>query len=110
MVEDIRNLTFGREFDIVLSVGLVEHFPDEHKPQIFDLHRRFLKPGGYALITTPRRHLSSKAFYLMMADLMNYGYRELMHPLQLGRYTWENGFEVLRCGYIKAHNAVVARA
>ncbi len=109
-VEDIRNLKYGPEFDIVLSVGLLEHFPDEHKPLVFDFHRRFLKPGGYAILTTPRRQFRSRAFYLIMADLMNYGYRELMDARQLGLYAWENGLEILRCGYIKAHNGLVARA
>lgn len=108
-VADIRDLDHGREFDVVLSVGLVEHFPDEHKPAVFDLHRRFLRPGGYAILTTPRRQLRAKAFYVLMADLMNYGYRELMDPRQLGLYAWENGFEILRCGLIKAHNGIVAR-
>ncbi|HSR49356.1 MAG TPA: class I SAM-dependent methyltransferase [Acidobacteriota bacterium] len=108
-VSDIRDLKLGREFDIVLSVGLIEHFPDDHKETVFDFHRRFLKPGGYAIMTTPRRQLRSKAFYVLMADLMNYGYRELMDARQLGFYAHEHGFEVLRCGHIKAHNGVIAR-
>lgn len=109
-VADIRDLKYGPEFDIVLSVGLIEHFPDEHKPLVFDFHRRFLKPGGYAIMTTPRRQLRSRAFYLLMGEIMNYGYRELMDARQLGLYAWENGFEVVRAGYIKAHNGVVCRA
>ena len=44
-VADIRDLHYGKEFDIVVSIGLVEHFPDEHKPLAFEFHRRFLKPG-----------------------------------------------------------------
>lgn len=108
-VEDIRNLKYGREFDIVLSVGLIEHFPDEHKPLVFDFHRRFLKPGGYAIMTTPRRQLRSRAFYILMGELMNFGYRELMDARQLGLYAYQNGFEILRCGWIKAHNGVIAR-
>jgi len=44
-----------------------------------------------------------------MADLMNYGYRELMGPRQLGRYAWENGFAIRRCGLIKAHAGVIAQ-
>ncbi|MGH7481372.1 MAG: methyltransferase domain-containing protein [Longimicrobiales bacterium] len=108
-VADIRELRFGEEFDIVLSVGLIEHFPDEHKPLVFDFHRRFLRPGGYAIMTTPRRHWRSRAFYLAMGEIMNYGYRELMDARQLGLYAWENGFRVERAGYIKAHNGVVAR-
>ncbi len=108
-VADIRDLKYGREFDVVVSVGLVEHFPDALKPHAFELHRRFLKPGGYAIVTTPRRQLRARAFYLAMGELMNYGYRELMDARQLGLYVWENGFDVLRCGYIKAHNGVIAR-
>ena len=109
VVSDIRDLAFGREFDIVLSVGLLEHFPDEHKPLVFEWHREFLRPGGYAVLTTPRRQWRSRAFYLAMGEIMNYGYRELMDERQLGLYAYENGFEILRSGYIKAHNGVIAR-
>jgi len=53
VVEDIRNLNYGPEFDIVLSVGLLEHFPDSLKPMVVEWHRKFVKPGGYAILTTP---------------------------------------------------------
>ncbi|MCL6445249.1 MAG: methyltransferase domain-containing protein [Alicyclobacillus sp.] len=109
LVEDIRNLPFGREFDIVLSVGLIEHFPDEFKPEAMDFHRRFLKPGGYAILTTPRLQWRSKLFYHIMADAMNYTYRELMDIRQMGLYVYENGFDILRHGTIKAHNGIIAR-
>jgi hypothetical protein len=29
---------------------------------------------------------------------------------QLGLYAYENGFEILRAGHIKAHNGLVCRA
>lgn len=109
-VEDIRNLKYGKEFDIVLSVGLLEHFPDQYKPLALDFHRRFLKPGGYAIMTTPRKQLRSKLFYTLLADTMNYSYRELMDIHQMGLYVYENGFEILRHGTIKAHNGIIARA
>ena len=108
-VEDIRDLKYGNEFDIVISVGLLEHFPDEYKPLVFEFHRKFLKPGGYAIMTTPRKQLKSKAFYLIMGEIMNFGYRELMDSRQLGLYAYENGFRILRSGYIKAHNGVIAQ-
>jgi SAM-dependent methyltransferase len=108
-VADIRDLRYGREFDIVVSIGLVEHFPDEHKAEAFDFHRRFLKPGGVAIITTPRNQIRGRAFYTIMSDLLNFGYRELMDVWQLGLYAHENGFEVLRAGYIKAHNGLICR-
>lgn len=108
-VSDIRDLKYGQEFDIVVSIGLVEHFPDEFKPLAFDMHRRFLKPGGYAIFTTPRVQTTSKLFYTLFADIMNFAYRELMDVKHLGLYAYENGFEILRHGRIKAHNGVIAR-
>ena len=108
-VADIRDLRYGREFDVVVSIGLVEHFPDAHKPEAFEFHRRFLKPGGYAIITTPRDQARGRAFYRVMADIMNYGYRELMTIDQLGLYAWENGFRIERAGVIKAHNGLICR-
>ncbi|MGN7360636.1 class I SAM-dependent methyltransferase [Paenibacillus sp. SAF-054] len=109
VVDDIRRLPYGREFDIVLSVGLLEHFPDELKPEVVDWHRRFLKPGGYAILTTPRNQLKSRLFYQIMADVMNHTYRELMTVQQMGLYMYENGMDICRHGYIKVHNGVVAR-
>ena len=79
------------------------------EPLAFEWHRQFLKPGGYAVITTPRRQLRSKAFYIAMGEIMNYGYRELMDTRQMGLYAYENGFDILRAGYIKAHNGLVAK-
>lgn len=109
LVEDIRNLPFGKEFDIVVSVGLIEHFPDEHKPAALEFHRQFLKPGGYAILTTPRLQWKSRLFYHVMAQAMNYTYRELMTISQMGLYVYENGFDILSHGVIKGHNGIVAR-
>ncbi|TCZ77533.1 class I SAM-dependent methyltransferase [Paenibacillus albiflavus] len=109
IVDDIRNLPFGHEFDIVLSVGLLEHFSDEVKPEVMEWHRKFLKPGGYAILTTPRNQLQSKVYYKVMEDVMNHTYRELMDIRQMGLYVYENGFDILKHGYIKVHNGIIAQ-
>ncbi|MFY4776105.1 class I SAM-dependent methyltransferase [Metabacillus sp. RGM 3146] len=109
VVDDIRNLSFGKEFDIVLSVGLLEHFPDELKAEVMEWHRKFLKPGGYVIMTTPRHQLKARLFYMIMADVMNHTYRELMDIRQMGLYVYENGFQILRHGFIKVHNGIVAK-
>ncbi|HET7658044.1 MAG TPA: class I SAM-dependent methyltransferase [Bacillales bacterium] len=109
VIDDIRNLSFGKEFDIVLSVGLIEHFPDEYKPEAIDWHRKFLKPSGYAILTTPRNQWRSRLYYNVMADVMNHTYRELMTIHQMGLYVYENGFDILRHGTIKVHNGIIAR-
>jgi hypothetical protein len=108
-VRDIRDLDHAPAFDVVLSVGLIEHFPDEYKPLAFDFHRRFVKPGGYVLMTTPRDQARSRAYYHLMRDRLNFGYRELMDVWQMGLYAHENGLDILRAGVIKAHNGLVTR-
>ncbi|MBA3824797.1 MAG: methyltransferase domain-containing protein [Ktedonobacterales bacterium] len=108
-VADIRDLTYGPQFDVVVSIGLLEHFPDQYKPWALEQHRKFLKPGGYAILTTPRVQLQSKIFYTLFADVMNFSYRELMDVTHLGLYAHENGFEILRHGRIRAHNGIIAK-
>lgn len=110
VVSDIRKLSYGAEFDVVVSIGLLEHFPDEHKAECIAMHRRFLKPGGYVVMTTPRNQLRSRAFYNVMSDFMNHGYRELMDVHQMGLYCHENGLAIERAGVIKAHNGLIMRA
>nr|WP_070121431.1 methyltransferase domain-containing protein [Bacillus marinisedimentorum] len=109
VVDDIRNLKYGKEFDIVLSVGLLEHVPDEYKSEIIDFHRRFVKPGGYIIMTTPRNQFKSRLYYTIMADVMNHTYRELMDIRQMGLYCYENGLDIIRHGFIKVHNGIVAQ-
>lgn len=109
VVSDIQDLHYGREFDIVVSTGLLEHYPDKYKPLVFHFHRQFLKPGGYIIMTTTRSQMRTRTFYRLMRDLTNYTYRELMNVHQLGLYAYENGLKVLRCGYIKAHNSIISR-
>jgi SAM-dependent methyltransferase len=106
-VADIRDLKYGKEFDVVVSIGLLEHFPDAHKAECLEMHRRFLKPGGTVVMTTPRNQFKSRVFYNLMADWMNHGYRELMNVRQMGLYCHENGFDIRRAGVIKAHNGLV---
>jgi hypothetical protein len=109
VVADIRDLDYGAEFDVVLSVGLIEHFPDEYKPLVFDFHRRFAKPGGWIVMTTPRDQLRSRAYYNIMSDRLNFGYRELMDVWQMGLYATENGLDIRRAGVIKAHNGLIGK-
>jgi hypothetical protein len=73
------------------------------------MHRQFLKPGGYVVMTTPRNQLKSRAFYNVMSDFMNHGYRELMDVRQMGLYCHENGLDILRAGVIKAHNGLIMK-
>lgn len=105
---NIQDLGYGQEFDVVLSVGLIEHYSDEDKPLAFDFHRKFLKPGGVAIMTSTRDLPRWRTFYHLTRERLGYCYRELMDERQLGLYAHENGFTIRRCGVIKAHNFIVA--
>ncbi len=109
VVKDIHKLNYGKEFDIVMSAGLIEHYPDKYKPLVFHLHRQFLKPDGYAILTASRNYAKLRTFYHLMNDRLNFTYRELMTAPQLGLLTHQNGFRIMRCGYVKAHNIVIAK-
>jgi len=50
--EDLRATTFApASFDVVLSVGVIEHFDDPRA--VVQDHLKLVKPGGLALITVP---------------------------------------------------------
>ena len=48
---DLRTVEFDRTFDVVMSIGLLEHFDDPE--EIVDLHCDIVAPGGYVVIAMP---------------------------------------------------------
>jgi len=107
-VDDFVNLKYGKEFDIILSSGLIEHYPDKLKPYIYHLHHQFLKPKGHIIVTASRNYAKLRTFYYLMNNALNYPYRELITAPQLGFWTHQNGFNIKKCGYIKSQNIVIA--
>jgi SAM-dependent methyltransferase len=51
--EDVLRMRMQLQADVVLSVGLVEHFPPQGTRAAIEAHFRLLRPGGIALITFP---------------------------------------------------------
>ena len=49
--EDVTNLTFGEQFDAVMTFDVLEHVPDYH--QALREFARVLKPGGWLIMTVP---------------------------------------------------------
>ena len=52
--KDIMKLNVREKYDLVLSVGLIEHFYGSDLTLIFDKHIESIKKGGYAITFTPR--------------------------------------------------------
>jgi SAM-dependent methyltransferase len=50
---DIFEFQIGREFDVVWSFGLIEHFRGGELEEILQCHHRYVRPGGYVAILVP---------------------------------------------------------
>lgn len=42
--------------DVITCMELIEHLPPTRQPDLLDRMRRWLRPGGTALLSTPQRH------------------------------------------------------
>jgi SAM-dependent methyltransferase len=69
------------QFDLVYSIGLVEHFPD--KADILDAHVRLTRPGGILLLYAPIDTETNRMLTGLSAEWENFGYRELLTPDEL---------------------------
>ena len=71
----------SHQFDLVYSVGLIEHFPD--KADILDAHLSLTRPGGLTLIYVPIDTERNRALTALAAEWENFGHRELLAPDEL---------------------------
>lgn len=53
---NVLELNLSESFDLVHSGGLIEHFVDEARDKIIQVHADLVKPGGYLLILVPTRN------------------------------------------------------
>lgn len=95
---------YKQYFDVVLSMGVVEHFDDP--TAIIDAHLNLLKTGGHIIITVP--NLGDGSFYRIMARM--YGREEeivkehnvaLIKTASLGHYLKKyDNLDIEMLGYI----------
>lgn len=70
---DIFDLDLDKTFDLVFSIGLIEHFTGKRRSQAIAVHRRFVKNDGLLMIIVPK-----KGFFSRLLELINkvQGYKE----------------------------------
>ena len=54
---DLISMGYEGQFDLIISSEVIEHVVDDDKRGFVDNIRRLLKPGGFAIVTTPRGEL-----------------------------------------------------
>ena len=96
-------------FDVGIDWGLIEHFPDPGKANLIAHFRKFLKPNGLQISSSPRDRLAVRLFYRAFADELNTGYRELMTLPELAERIEAAGGVIEHRVTLPAHNIVAYR-
>jgi SAM-dependent methyltransferase len=68
-------------FDLVYSIGLVEHFPD--KSDVVGAHVRLARKGGIVLVYVPIDSEINRTLTARVPEWENFGHRELLRPEEL---------------------------
>lgn len=100
---DIFHYEPGRKFDVVFSIGLVEHFEDLE--DVLSHHHKFLKPGGYLLIVMPNfRGLNGLIQYFFDRSNLRQHNLKVMRPNQI-ELTFQNlGLGQIKSGYYPSNS------
>ena len=106
-------ISFAREpanraqYDLVYSVGLIEHFPD--KTDIVGAHVALAKPGGLVLVYVPIDTPVNRGLAGVAAEFENFGHRELLTPAELGAACGHPELEVVAADEVGFFAALWAR-
>jgi SAM-dependent methyltransferase len=97
---DMFNEKINKAFDIVISVGLVEHFRGEMLENVFRLHDSYLTNGGYLIIQIPNFTGFNYAWHYLFdrPDLDNHN----IDVMQLQSLEWfaDKGYEIVFNDYV----------
>jgi len=95
---DIFNLDLREKFDLVFSIGLIEHFVGERRNEVIKIHRQFTKNNGLIMIIVPR-----KSFLSNILRFINQiqGYKEnFFSDLELEKLFKRNKLEIIKKNYM----------
>jgi SAM-dependent methyltransferase len=95
------------QYDMVYSIGLIEHFPD--KTDILDAHVRLTSRGGVLLIYAPIDTDTNRRLTGLACEWENFGHRELLTPTELQGICAHPDLEILAAEPVGFLAAVWAR-
>lgn len=100
---DAFDYKFNRQFDVVFSFGLIEHF--DPPVEIVKKHLDLVNRGGYLVLAVPN---IKESFYKPLQYLCNpknmEGYLHISKERLQKFFTAKNGAEILFCDYIGVFN------
>jgi SAM-dependent methyltransferase len=96
-----------RQFDLVYSIGLIEHFPD--KSAILGAHVRLTKPGGLLLLYAPIDTDVNRRLTSLAPEWENFGHRELLTADELRKICDRDDLEIVSAEPVGFLSVVWAR-
>ncbi len=103
---DVREMSFpDNYFDVVVSYGVIEHFPDSENA-VKEFYR-VLRPGGACLVTAPNpftfhRLIGRHVLNITKSARLGYvGYEDNYTPRALAEMLKELGFQEVTCGILE---------
>ena len=99
---DALNYTFDRQFDVVYSAGLVEHF--NPPGDILGRHVKLLSDKGYVVVSVPNLF---SPFYKTLQGVIGKEWLKRhikILPSDLRLFAQKSGLNILYCGYVGVFN------
>lgn len=89
----------GKTFDLVLSLGFVEHF--ENWPAVIERHLEFVAPGGLLLLEAPNFLGNFQNWFHRTFDAQNLSMHHVpaMDPFKWAKLVSQHGFEIEFVGF-----------
>lgn len=81
------------EFDVVVSMEVIEHIEQAHQSKFLAIAHRMLKPGGHLVLTTPNKR-TMNAIHGGGRSWSSQPLENWLSPKELNALLEENGFEV----------------
>jgi SAM-dependent methyltransferase len=103
IVGDALDLPYNdNRFDIVFTLGLIEHFPRGLRQRIIDEEIRVVKKGGIIFNHIPNTNILSMEMIRIkfVYDIMRHIHHYFFRPETIHKYMLSKGFKELFCGYI----------
>lgn len=100
VTENVFTFDPQRNYDVVCSFGLIEHFHDWEL--LFKRHADMVKPGGYLAISTPnfKSHMQNALHRYLDQDNLALHNVGAMVPDRWSQIALDCGFEIICCGGI----------
>lgn len=109
-VEDFMHFNVEEKFDLVYSLGLVEHF--DNYEGVIKKHAQFVADQGYLIITTPNFEGFFQKLIHKFLDSENYKRHNIkaMNPKKWAKILKKQGFEIIYSGHVGRYDFWLERS